>query len=179
MPALLAAAQERRVADDDVGGRPLGFARARRGDDGLAVVPGFRRAMTGKRAGRWRRQQRITLLDGVEGPEDGVPGQREAVVSHPLDFADPDRDSRQFGGIGIDLDAEHVLRPDHRVDRRQAQRLGFEDDLMLQILEAEQRQQQKIARAACRVQGPEPLQPSQKIDQQGLRLAFDLGTSGR
>lgn len=55
----------------------------------------------------------VALLDVVQGLEDGVAGDIEAVAEHPLDLADPHRDPGQLRGIGVELDAEHVLGPDH------------------------------------------------------------------
>ena len=163
------AAQERRVADDDVGPRPLR----------LEVV---------------RRQDRVPALDGVEGLQDRIAGFPEAVAPHPLDLPDPDRHARQLGRVGVELDPLDVGRADFRERPLEApQRLGLELDAVLEVLERLQRQVQEVARAAGRVEHREspqaveecpvpPLGVVQPLRAGGARLgrfgALQLGRDG-
>ena len=71
-------AQKSRVADDDIGGRPVGFAAV-------------------------RVEQGVAVFDAVERFEDGVDGVRVAVLAAPLDVADPDGDAGEFGGESVDF----------------------------------------------------------------------------
>ena len=81
------ASKKRRISYHDIGFGPDGFG-AVGVDDGVAA------------------------FDGIEGVEDGVAGAAEAVAAHPLDFADPDGDAGEFGGVGVYLDAFDVGRAD-------------------------------------------------------------------
>ena len=110
----------------------------------------------------------------LERFQDGPVVQAIAVAQHPLNLADPHRQPGQFGGVGIDFDAEHGFRPDRRKTSLQAQRLRFQHDLMFDVLQRPQRQVQKVARAAGRVQHPERPQPFQKPMQpiSGLLAGF-------
>jgi len=80
------------------------------------------------------------------------------VVEHPLNLANPERHPRQFGGKGVDLDADDVLRPNRRELAGQAQGLGLGSDLMLQVFQAQQGEEQEVARPTGGVQHPELLQ---------------------
>ena len=81
------------------------------------------------------RQDRVAALDGVQGLQDRVARLREAVASHPLDLADPDRDAGQLGGIWVDLDALDVGRTDLRERPLETERLRLELHPVLQVLE--------------------------------------------
>ena len=100
-------------------------------------------------------QQRVPAFNVLERFQDRPVAQAVAVAQHPLNLADPDREPRQFGGVGIELEAEHGFRPDRWKTPLQAQRLGFQHDLMLNVLQRPQRQVQKVARATGGVQHPE------------------------
>jgi hypothetical protein len=77
------AAEKRRIAHDHIRVRPLGLFRM----------------------GRVRQvQQGVLLTDVVERLEDRVARVAESMREHPLDLADPDRDSRQLGRERVDLD---------------------------------------------------------------------------
>ena len=95
-----------------------------------------------------------------------------------MDLADPYRDPGQLSGIGVELDAEHVLGPDHGEGPGQTQGLGLQDDLMLQVLEGAQGQVQEIARAAGGVQYPEMGEPGEEslLHRLGLLLGLGAGT---
>ena len=58
----------------------------------------------------------------------------ESVLEHPLDLADPDRHARQFGGVGVDLDALDASGPT-RGSSRCRPSLGIEIDAVLDVLE--------------------------------------------
>jgi hypothetical protein len=71
------------------------------------------------------------------------------MVEHPLDLADPDRDSGEFGGIRVDLDAQDRLRPDARklLGDAQDERAPL-NGLELEVLERSEGDVQEVARAA-------------------------------
>lgn len=50
-------------------------------------------------------QQRVPVLDVVQAREDRVTAAVVAVLEHPLDLTDPDRDPGELGGVCVDLDA--------------------------------------------------------------------------
>ena len=63
-----------------------------------------------------------------------------AVQQPPLQLANPHRDARQFGGVFVQLDAQHVVRAGHQIGLAlQAQRGGFDMALVLDVLERLQR----------------------------------------
>ena len=97
-----------------------------------------------------------------------------AVLDAPLQLADPHRHARQFGGVLVQLDAEHVVRAGDVVLALEAHRLGFEIDLVLDILQALQRQVEEIAAAAGRVEHAIGAQPFEEADKGGLRVAVGL-----
>lgn len=68
------ATEERRFADDYVGGRPVG----------LTAV---------------RVEQHVAVFDAVKRLEDGVDRVRVAVTAAPMDVAYPDGDAGEFGCI--------------------------------------------------------------------------------
>ena len=119
------AAQERRIADDELRLRPLGLARVRR----VGEV-----------------EQRVAGLDVVERAQDRVAAVAQAVADHPLDLADPDGHPGELGGVGVDLDAEDRLGADlgdlHRAleDER-----APVDGLELEVLEGPQGDDQEVA----------------------------------
>jgi hypothetical protein len=84
------------------------------------------------------------------------------VIQHPLNLADPQGHPRQFRREGIDLDPQQVLRPDGGKLPPQAQGLGLGDDLMLQVLQAQQGEQEKVPRPTGRVEDAELLQAMEK-----------------
>ena len=76
------------------------------------------------------------------------------MFQHPLNLANPDGDAGQLRRIRINLDAMHGLRADRRKLGRQPQHFGFEDDLVLNILEGAQREVEKISGSAGWIQHP-------------------------
>src|SRR5213592_941506 len=60
-------------------------------------------------------EDRIAAFDAFDRLQDGIVGDVEAVVAHPLEIADPDDDLRQLLGEGIDLDAVELRRPHARL----------------------------------------------------------------
>ena len=84
------------------------------------------------------------------------------MIQHPLNLADPQGHPRQFRGEGVDLDAEHVLWPNHRELAGQTQGLRLGNDLMFQVLQAQQGQEQEVTRPTGRVQDAEFLQPMEE-----------------
>ena len=72
------AAQKRRVADDDIGIRPVWL-------------------------GSVRRKDRVSALDRVKRLQDRVTRLPETVAPHPLDLADPDRHPRKLRRVGVDF----------------------------------------------------------------------------
>ena len=152
LTAHTAVAQERRVADDELGLGP------RRRDGGAFVVVG---------------EDRVAQLDVVEGLQHRVARVAVAVVQHPLDVADPDRDARQLLRVRVDLDPQHVVRVHPRELAGDAQPLRAPPDrLVLQVLEQSQRHVQEVARPARRVQHSHRPQPLE--ERAPLRLGVPL-----
>ena len=75
-----------------------------------------------------RRQHRVATLDGLQVIEDRSAIQAEPVALHPLDLADPHRGAREFGGVGIDLDALDAGGADRRELAAQPQRVRVQLD---------------------------------------------------
>ncbi len=136
--------QERRVADDGIHGGPFGFAAV------------------GSKHG-------VPLFDVVQGTQDGVAADGVAVGQHPLQFADPHRGPGQFGGVGVELDAQDVGGAGFDADLAvQAEGFGVQVGPVLQVLEGFQGEVEEVAGAAGRVQHPVVLQPLQVADEGGL-----------
>ena len=108
------------------------------------------------------------------GSSTGLRLEPVAALDAPLQLADPHRHARQLGGVLVELDAEHVVRAGHVVLALQAQRLGLQVDLVLDVLQALQRQVEEVAAAAGRVEHAVGLQPLQEADERGLRVALGL-----
>src|SRR5437867_3391172 len=110
------AAEERRVPDDYVGIRPFGLL----GIGGLAEV-----------------ENRIPGLDVFQRLKDRLCPVCKPVVEHPLDFADPDADTRQFRGVIVDFDPVDDMRPDTGKRARSLERARPPFDyLALEVFEA-------------------------------------------
>ncbi len=135
LSAHLLAAQERRVADDDVRLGPSRFPRL------PALVVG---------------QDGVHLLDVVQLFEHRVRGQAVAVLVEPLNVADPDGDLRQLVGVGVGLDAVELFRRGRVVlkgePRRQAVGERQRRRLLPEIEQFPQRHVEEVAAAARRVQ---------------------------
>ena len=103
----------------------------------------------------------------VERPQDGVAAHGVAMGERPLEFADPHGDAGEFGGVGVELDAQHVGGPgfDDKL-AVQAQRFGVEVGAVFDVLERFQGKVEKVAAAAGGVEhtvGPEPLDEGSEI----------------
>src|SRR5581483_5233269 len=118
--------EERRIADDKIGMWPFGF-RTVRVEQGISV---------------FNRLQRL---------KNRVLGHVKSMALHPLQLADPDRDAGKLGGVGADLNAFHDLGSDFGLSGLQAQLLGFEIRLMLQVLQRAERQVEEVAGATGRI----------------------------
>lgn len=71
----------------------------------------------------------------------------------PLQLANPDGDTRQFGGVFVEFNAQHIVRAGHQIVLAvQPQVSGFEVAAQFDVFEALERQKQKIAAATGRVQ---------------------------
>ena len=55
-----------------------------------------------------------------------------------LNVPDPDAHARQFGGVSIDLDAQHRIRADQRQRRVQAKHLRVDADAEFMVFQREQ-----------------------------------------
>ena len=114
-------AEERRVADDDVGGRPFGFAAV-------------------------RVEQRVAVFDAVERFQDRVDGVRVAVAPAPLDVADPDGDAGEFGGEFVDFQPEDVVRAGmHDQFGAEAEFLGVDVGALLDVAQGGEREVEEVA----------------------------------
>ena len=107
-------------------------------------------------------QQRVVADDIVERLQDRIARGVEAVLAHPLDFADPHRHARQLGRERVDLDAEHVLRADAGKLAAKPQRFALGVDAMLDVLQRLQAEIEEVAGAAGRIENAELLQALQE-----------------
>ena len=74
----------------------------------------------------------------------------------PLQLANPHGDTRQFGGVFVQLDAEHIVRAGHQVRFPLQPQCGrFDMALKLDVLQRLQAHEQEIAAAAGRVEHAE------------------------
>jgi hypothetical protein len=130
--------RKRRVADDDVGGGPFGFAAV-------------------------RVEQRVAVLDAVERLEDGVEGVRVAVAAAPLDVADPDGDARQLGGEFVDFQPEDVVRAGmHDQFGAEAEFVGVDVGAFLDVAQGFEGEVEEVAAAAGGVEDAEVLEAEQE-----------------
>ena len=97
-----------------------------------------------------------------------------AALQPPLQLTNPDGDAGQLGSVLIDFQAQHVVRAGDVDLALQAQRLGLQVGLVLNIFQAFERQVQEVATAASRVEHPKVLQPLQEAGKQRLRIAISL-----
>ena len=101
----------------------------------------------------------------------------------PLDFADPDADAGQLGGVFVELDAQQVVRAGDQVLLAvQPQAGGFGDGVQLDVLERLQAQKQEVAAAAGGVEHAEGAQLFEPLHEAlvglvvgGVALALDFG----
>ena len=99
------------------------------------------------------------MFDAVQGFEDRAARQGFAVALAPLDVANPDRHTGQFGGKGVDLDAQNVVWSGlHDQLGGQPQFLGLDADKALHIAQGFEGQVQEISRPAGGVQHAETAQ---------------------
>ena len=168
-----ARAEERRVADDEVGLRPDGGARVDEGverADGLFVGDfaagdgiDLKRAAVpdelGFAVGAFGEvffvvgEDGVAALDVVELFEDGLGGGCLAVDAEvPLEVADPEDEFGEGGGALVDLQAEELVGIDGRALK--AKDVGFTevaeevDDLAFESLHLLKRDVEEVARAA-------------------------------
>ena len=95
-----------------------------------------------------------------------------AVGQTPLQFANPHRYPRQFGGVLIELNPKHVVRPGHQIGLAvQPQGGGLQVAAVLNVFERFEPEKQKIATAAGRVEHAVVTQVVQPLDEPGLRGA--------
>ena len=105
----------------------------------------------------------------IQRPQNRVAQDRVAVAQHPLQFADPHRDAGQFGGVGVELDAQHVGGAGVDADLAlQAEGFGFEVGAVFQILEGFQREVEEVARSACGIKHAVGFQVFQIADEGGM-----------
>ena len=89
----------------------------------------------------------------------------------PLDFADPDRDAGQLGGVVVELYAQQVVHAGNQVLLAvQSQACGFGDGVQLHVLEGLEAHEEKVAAAAGRVQDAVGAQALQPLHEALLRL---------
>ena len=104
--------------------------------------------------------------------EHGVGLELVAVRQAPLQFADPHGHAGQFGGVFVQLDAQHVVRAGHQVGLAvQAQFGGLQVAVVLHILQALERKVQKVAAAAGWVEGAVVFQLIEPGDEQRVGCA--------
>ena len=116
------------------------------------------------------REDCVPAFDGIEGIENRVGRVAEAVAPHPLDFTDPYRHTGKLGGVGVDLDSLHIRRSDRREPAREAERLRFKLDPVLDVLERVQREIEEVSRPAGRIKHSKSPQPFEEGAQRMVRL---------
>jgi len=119
-------------------------------------------------------QHRVAAFDVVQRVEHRVQLEAVTALDAPLQLAYPHRHPRQLGRVAVDLDAQHVVRAGHVHLALQAQLFGFQVHLVLDVLQAAQRQVEEVAAAAGRVEHAVGLQPLQEADEGRLRVAPGL-----
>jgi len=111
----------------------------------------------------------------VQRAQDRVAPVAQAVAEHPLDLADPDRDPRQLGGVGVDLDAQDRIGPDPRelagLLEDQAPPL---DRLPLEVLERAERDEQEVAASAGGIEHAHPAQALEECAEDEARAVLRL-----
>ncbi|MNF68744.1 hypothetical protein D3C84_506100 [compost metagenome] len=97
--------------------------------------------------------QCIAVFNAVERTQDRVLRNRPAVALAPLQVTDPYGNAGQFGGVFVDLQAEHVGRAGFDV-HLPAEAEQFQVNLcgMLQVFQGMQGEVEEVARAARRVE---------------------------
>ena len=131
--------QEGRVADDELGGGPFR----------LGWVVGVGQVEDG-----------VGLADGVHGGEDRLPAVVDAVRQVPLDVADPEGGAGQLGGVGVDLEAKHLVRLHPGVHILPVLGIVEVDDLLLEVEEGAEGGVEEIAATAGGIEdlhGGEPV----------------------
>jgi hypothetical protein len=117
-------------------------------------------------------QQRVAAFDVLQGVEHGVGLELVAVRQAPLQFANPHRDAGQFGGVFVQLDAQHVVRAGHQVGLAvQAQLGGLQVAVVFHVFQALEGEVQKVAAAAGGVEGAVVFELVEPGDKQGVRCA--------
>ena len=168
--AQILAADEGRVADDELRHRPVRPARV--GPDLPAVADAVEGPLIPC-------QHRVALVDVVELLEDRFPGREAASSEMPLQMPDPEHEIGDGDRSAIGLHAEELLRP-HRVPGEAAERLGAAElarrieYLALQLLHELLRDMEEIPGAAGRVEHTRRAQrPVKALDQRQrlLRVA--------
>ncbi|OIQ78226.1 hypothetical protein GALL_400680 [mine drainage metagenome] len=96
-----------------------------------------------------------------------------------MDFPDPNRHARQFGGIGVQLYPQHTFRPNGGKGAWQAQCLGLQIAAVFDVFEFEKRDIQEVPRSAGRVQHAEGAQAFEKALVQRLGLVQRTGAGGK
>lgn len=114
----------------------------------------------------------------------GVGLELVAVRQTPLQFANPHGHAGEFGGVFVQLNAQHVVWPGHQVGLAvQAQFGGLQVAVVLHILQALERKVQEVAAATGWVEGAVVLQLVQPGDEQRVGCAVVsvtfLGDLGR
>jgi len=146
-------AQEGRIADDHVRFRPDRFAA-------VGV------------------EQRVAMLDAVQGAQDGVPGDLPAVAAAPLDVADPDGDAGEFGGVFVDFHAANVVRTGlHEQFGFKPEFLGIQMNLFFHIPQGLQCKEKKIPRSAGRIENLKSLKTRQKTPVGVERILVVIGAT--
>lgn len=114
-------------------------------------------------------QQRIAAFDVLQRVEHGVGLELVAVRQAPLQLANPHRDAGQFGGVLVQLDAQHVVRAGHQVGLAvQAQFGGLQVTVVFHVFQALEGEIQEVAAAAGGVECSEMLEFVEPGDEQGV-----------
>ncbi|OIQ66922.1 hypothetical protein GALL_515060 [mine drainage metagenome] len=92
-----------------------------------------------------------------------------AVRQAPLQFTNPHRHARQFGGVAVELNAQHVVRPGNQIGLAvQPKAGGIQMAFVFDVFERFEAHVQKIATAAGRVKDAVVFQVFQPEHEFGL-----------
>ena len=120
---------------------------------------------------RQKRQQSVPALNMVQRLQHRVGLELVAMLDAPLQLANPHRHPRQLGGVFVQLNAQHVVRPGHQISLPvQPQGGRVQMALVFNVLQGLEAQEQKVTAATGRVEHAVVFQVGQLAMKQILGL---------
>ena len=120
-------------------------------------------------------EQRVPALDVVQRLQHRVGLELVAVRHAPLQFTNPDRHARQFGGVFVELNAQHVVRAGDQICLAvQAKHGGVKVAFVFDVLERLEAHEQKVATATRWVKQAVGLEVFEPQDKPGLAVVVVL-----